>query len=88
MSKPSDAMKAVVIDYTNYEGKRAWRHVVPRSFKFSSAKPWHPERAWLMEAFDLQKKLGRTFAMDNIHAWHAADSAEGRMVLRVLTCKE
>lgn len=58
----------VKIDYTNWRGERAWRHIIPVSWSFTSNE-WHPDTQWLVEATDIEKGEIRTFALANIHAW-------------------
>ena len=58
----------VRIDYTNYKGNRSWRTISPDTIAYSSNK-WHPERQWLLRAWDSEKKAMREFAMKDIHEW-------------------
>jgi len=58
----------VKIDYTNHRGERSWRNIIPKEMMFTS-NDWYKEEQWLLAAFDLDKKLPRTFAMTNIHQW-------------------
>ena len=59
----------VRIDYTNYQGKRSIRRIIPRSIVFESNE-YHPEKQWLLYAFDLEKQEFRNFAMKDIHSWN------------------
>jgi hypothetical protein len=39
------------------------------------ASSWRREPQWLMEAFDVDKKATRDFALAGIRSWKAADHA-------------
>ncbi len=67
------ATQGVMIDYTNWRGERAVRHVLPLDMEFA-ANEWHPEPQWLLKALDLERGDGieRTFAMTQIHSWAPA----------------
>jgi hypothetical protein len=58
----------VQIDYTNWKGERAKRRIIPKQFWFGSNE-WHPEPQWLLDAYDTEKEVSRTFAMNGIHGW-------------------
>jgi hypothetical protein len=61
---------AVIIDYTNYRGRRRLRRVIPTGHKLHwGTTEHHPEPQWLLEAYDLDRKALRTFAVKDIHAW-------------------
>jgi hypothetical protein len=68
MSKP---VGHVIIDYTNYRGERAKREIVP-SFLHWGSTEFHPEKQWLLHAFDISKDAHRIFAMKDIHSWTPA----------------
>lgn len=81
----ADQKQEAVIDYTNYRGERAHRHIRPRAIVFENNE-WHPETQWLLEAFDIEKGADRTFALSNIHEWFAGpdlEVAEGWLRKRV-----
>lgn len=61
-------MKAAFIDYTNHRGKRSIRRVLPLRIEWG-ANDWHPEKQWLLIAFDLDRDGERSFAMKDIHSW-------------------
>jgi predicted DNA-binding transcriptional regulator YafY len=61
-------LKTVIIDYTNYRGERALRKIIPNNL-FFGISAYHPESQWLLEAWDIEKKASRTFAMKDIHSW-------------------
>ena len=58
----------VLIDYTNHRGERAWRRICPQQIIYNRNE-WHPERQWLLVAYDFDKKAERVFAMAMIHEW-------------------
>ncbi len=58
----------IVIDYTNYRGERAHRRVLPHRLWFGTAD-WHPEPQWILDAWDVEKGVIRSFAMRDIHSW-------------------
>ena len=65
---------AVVIDYTNYRGERALRPIEPARIVFG-ATPWHPEKQWLLEAFDIVKNEHRSFALAGVPGWFTPNLA-------------
>lgn len=68
-----DPKRDIIIDYTNYKGVRATRRVSPLFFTYEATEH-HPERQWLMSAYDHEKKANRTFAMRDIHSWKDTNS--------------
>lgn len=48
--------------YTNWKGVRKERVIQPISLFFGSNR-WHPEIQWLVVAWDVEKKVSRTFAL-------------------------
>jgi predicted DNA-binding transcriptional regulator YafY len=60
--------RTVKIDYTNWEGERATRLILPMALRFGT-NIWHPVPQWLLEAFDLARNEERTFALKDIHGW-------------------
>ena len=58
----------VNIVYTNYRGETAVRQVIPNKIWFG-ATDWHPEKQWLLDAYDVAKKADRSFAMKDIKSW-------------------
>ena len=58
----------VVIDYTNYRGERSRRRILPNRLWFGAAD-WHPEAQWILDAWDVEKGVIRSFAMRDIHSW-------------------
>jgi hypothetical protein len=57
----------VLLDYTNHRGERGIRPVTPVRIWFG-ATTWHPVPGWLLEAFDLDKRATRDFAMASVHS--------------------
>jgi predicted DNA-binding transcriptional regulator YafY len=68
---PDSQTRAALIDYTNYQGERSWRYIIPREIKLGSNE-WHKEEQWLLRAYDLEKGADREFAMAGIHEWKSA----------------
>ncbi len=65
----SDIQKVVNIVYKNYRGETAVRKIIPKKIWFGKTE-WHPTEQWLLDAFDLEKKADRSFAMQDIRAWY------------------
>jgi hypothetical protein len=62
--------KIVSVLYTNYRGITARRRIIPRRIWFGSTE-WHPGEQWILDAFDLEKRAERSFAIADIKAWSA-----------------
>lgn len=60
--------KIVEIDYTNYEGKRALRRILPIEIVFDQ-NPYHPGLQWFVRALDVERNVERCFALKDIHSW-------------------
>ncbi len=60
--------EVVSIVYKNYRGETAERQIIPRKIWFGGTD-WHPEKQWLLDAFDIGKKADRSFAMKDISSW-------------------
>lgn len=63
-----DEKLVVNIRYTNHRGETATRRILPHRIRFDSTE-WHPERQWLLDAFDLDRQAERSFAMQDILEW-------------------
>ena len=63
----------VTIDYTNWQGVRGLRRILPKSLDWGKNQ-WHPEDQWLLVATDLEKSEPRTFAVKDIHSWNGSAS--------------
>jgi len=60
----------VVIKYTNYLGETTERHIIPIRIYFGSTQ-YHQEAQWLLEAFDLDRDVARTFALKGVLGWES-----------------
>lgn len=67
-----DEPQTVRILYTNYRGETDFRRILPQQIHFGSTE-WHPEPQWLLDAVDVEKGAGRSFALKDIRAWIAED---------------
>jgi len=63
-----ESNKVVRILYKNYKGETGYRNIMPEKIWFGSTE-WHPEKQWLLDAQDLEKKSLRNFAMKDIQEW-------------------
>lgn len=63
-----DEKLIVTFTYTNHRGETAQRRIVPGDLYFGSTE-FHPERQWLLKAFDMDKLTIRDFAMKDIKDW-------------------
>lgn len=57
--------RPVRILYKNYKGKEKYRDIIPLKL-FYGSNQWHPEPQYLLQAFDLDKKEVRDFALNNL----------------------
>ena len=64
--------KVVTIDYTNYKGERAPRHIVPMRVDYGKNQ-WHPKACYMLTAMDVDKNEIRAFAIKDIHEWIEGD---------------
>jgi hypothetical protein len=69
--------------YTNWEGKTAWRRAVPLPIPpLFGPDNWHPEPEWKMAMFDLDKMDRRAFTLKDMKigteadykAWHEMEA--------------
>jgi len=58
----------VSIDYTNHQGTRDIRHIVPQRLVWTKNK-YHPEAQWHVVAIDTATSAVRSFPMASIHNW-------------------
>jgi hypothetical protein len=63
----SKHVNIIEIDYTNWEGRREMRAIIPRSFRFDKST-YHPLK-WTCDAYCVEKKVYRDFALEGIHSW-------------------
>ena len=59
---------AIEVLYTNWRGETRWRTIHPVALWWGRTA-WHPERQWLMTAFDPDKVAFRDFAVKQIQRW-------------------
>lgn len=52
-------------NYVNYKGEASYRRVQFERVRFG-ASLWHQEPQWLLQAFDLDKKESREFALKDM----------------------
>jgi hypothetical protein len=58
--------KTATVDYTDYRGVRAKRHILPIRLCYG----WRDDRSdYCIVGIDLETKEIRTFAIKNIHSW-------------------
>ena len=62
----TDTIKMV---YTNYKGKTELRTVEPSRVWYGCTE-WHPERQWLLQAWDVDKMAMRNFALTDCNFKH------------------
>jgi predicted DNA-binding transcriptional regulator YafY len=58
---------ALVLDYTDHRGDRSPRTVVPVRVWFGKTSQ-HPERQWLLDAYERAARGVRTFALLGVHS--------------------
>lgn len=81
MSSHEDKMSdLIVIDYTNYEGKRKTYVIQPQGEEYMGSTAWHPEFQLLLNGFDVKRQVTRTFAVKDIHS-RRPFTAEDRKLL-------
>ncbi len=68
--EPSEAKidRQTVIEYKNHRGVTSIRTILPESIFWGSSE-WHPQPQWLLNAYDVDKKAYRWFAMRDIKGW-------------------
>lgn len=59
----------VIIDYTNWRGKRSCRLIRPIKIWLGTTDFHTSHQQWFLLAEDLVKKEHRSFAMEDIHRW-------------------
>lgn len=68
---PERPSPIVQFTYLNHRGVESSRTVMPLSISFRTS-PYHKGEQWFLEAFDLDKKERRDFAMKDISFWRQA----------------
>jgi predicted DNA-binding transcriptional regulator YafY len=53
------------VNYTNYKNENSDRNIIPL-FPYFAANSYHPDKQWLLKAWDLDKKALRSFAVRDI----------------------
>jgi len=61
--------KVIQIKYKNYKGETRIRTILPIEIWFGNTK-YHTENQWLLNAYDLDKKENRDFAIIDILFWN------------------
>ena len=64
-----DMQELVNIVYTDYRGETSFRQVVPRKIWFD-ATDRHPAKQWMLDAYDVEEKTEKSFAMKDIKTWY------------------
>lgn len=66
-----DPGKILLVDYTNWRGKRRWRPIIPVGLLWDMNPHYHSEPQWLLDALDLEDhaylKVQKLFALRNVH---------------------
>lgn len=57
--------KEVTFHYTNWKGEASQRTAILHSLYWGSNE-WHREPQWLIDGFDTEKKVNRTFAQKDM----------------------
>lgn len=65
--------EVVLVNYTNWKGITSLRRIVPLHI-FFGCNEWHDGEQWLLQAFDVDKGVERTFALKDIHSWTAVST--------------
>lgn len=58
----------IVIDYTNYAGKRKTYVIQPQGEEYMGSTLHHPEHQLLLDGLDIKRQVYRTFAVKDIHS--------------------
>jgi predicted DNA-binding transcriptional regulator YafY len=61
----NESEKTIKILYTNYRNETKVRTIIPIKIWFGETD-WHPEKQWLLDAYDLEKEAERSFALIDI----------------------
>lgn len=62
------AEEEVRIHYTNWRGETSWRRIIPRKL-YHGTSEFHEGEKYLLDAFDVEKRVMRTFLMEDIFPW-------------------
>ena len=55
--------RLLTFTYTNWRGETAERRVDPAVRLWFGSSEWHPEEQWFLQAFDMDKREERDFAL-------------------------
>jgi len=53
---------SIKVIYKNWKGEKGVRHILPIRIFYGSTE-WHPEKQWLIEVYDLDRKAKRIYAL-------------------------
>lgn len=70
-----DMSQAVRFTYKNWRGEVAVRTVVPVHFWWGTTD-YHPQKQWLLTAWDCDKQAHRHFAVQDINNWQPTGEVE------------
>lgn len=59
---------ALAIVYKNHRGETSERLIIPGRFWFGQTL-WHPRDQWFLDAYDLDRREDRSFALSDIILW-------------------
>lgn len=68
---PEQVMHVV---YTNWRGETSDRVVIPQRVWFGCTE-WHPQKQWLLDVFDLDRRAERSLAMSEIREMKPAGTS-------------
>lgn len=63
-----DGFPPIILDYTNWKGKRARRRVCPTGVVMHQATQWHKVPQWLFEVIDCEDGKKKLFSMIDVHS--------------------
>ncbi len=66
----ADLSRGACVLYRNHRGNTAWRNIVPQmgSLRFEATE-FHSTPQWVFDAWDLDKRVERTFALSGVEKW-------------------
>lgn len=59
------AGSVIDFEYVNWKGEKGYRRALIKGFYYGNTE-YHKENQWLLEAFDVDKKQDRVFAMKDM----------------------
>lgn len=69
-----DDATLIEVLYTNWRGETSLRRVVPKTLRFGTSE-WHPDPQYLLDVYDVDKKVRREFALKDCVFSGVADAA-------------